>query len=108
VGHAIELCSSLKISHGSAVAMGMVVVTRIAVELGLCPSEHLDELTAILRSEGLPTRCEYSASELANAACADKKRSGDAVSLILPYGIGNCKTFKVSVDELTDLIAKGI
>ena len=108
VGHAIELCSDLKVSHGSAVAIGMVIVTRISSRLGLCSSSELDELIAVLKAEGLPTACEYSAQELAHFATADKKRSGGTVSMILPYGIGNCKPLKVSVDELADFIAKGL
>ncbi len=108
VGHAIELCSRLAISHGSAVAIGMVIVTRIAVRLGLCPASELDELIAALKAEGLPTECSFSAEELAAVATADKKRSGDSISMIIPYGIGNCKPMKISVNELSTFIAKGL
>ena len=75
-GHAIEACSNLTISHGSAVAMGMVLATRAAVRLGLCPAEDLEALISLLRSLGLPTECPYSAEELTSAALSDKKRSG--------------------------------
>lgn len=108
VGHAIELCSDFEISHGSAVAIGMVIVTKIAVRLGICPSTELDELIAILKAEGLPTQCGFSADELASVATADKKRSGDSISMIIPYGIGNCRPMKVCVDELTSFIEKGL
>lgn len=108
VGHAIELCSNLEISHGSAVAIGMVIVTRIAVKLGICPKEHLDELIALLREESLPTACSFSAEELAEVASADKKRSGASLNVILPYGIGNCKAMKIPVDELCEFIKKGL
>ena len=108
IGHAIELCSNLTISHGSAVAIGTVIVTKIAIHLGLCRSEELDEVVSLLRSAGLPTECQYSASELASVATADKKRSGDSINLILPYGIGNCKLHKIKVCELEGLIEKGL
>lgn len=108
VGHAIELCSDLEVSHGSAVAIGMVIVTRMAVKLGLCPEDDLCELITALKAEGLPTECSFGANELASVATADKKRSGDSISLIVPYGIGNSKPMKVSVNQLSELIAKGL
>ena len=108
VGHAIEAYSNFEISHGSAVAIGMVVVTRIAVALDLCKSSELDELIFILKSNGLPTNCPYSAMVLAEIATVDKKRSGDAISFVVPYGIGNCQLMKISVDELVSFISKGL
>ncbi|MBE6593249.1 MAG: 3-dehydroquinate synthase [Ruminococcaceae bacterium] len=108
VGHAIELCSNLKISHGSAVAIGTVLVTKMAVALGICPEEDLYLIEDMLKTEGLPTRCDFSAEELAALATADKKRSGDTITLIVPYGIGNCKPLKISVNELVSYIKKGL
>ncbi len=108
VGHAIELCSDFEISHGSAVAIGMVIVTRIAASLGICPENELDELIALLKAEGLPTQCGFSAEALALAASADKKRSGDSISMIIPYGIGNCKPMEISINDLASFIEKGL
>ncbi len=108
VGHAIELCSDLSISHGSAVSIGMVLVMRAAIEMGICPESDLDELTTLLKKHALPIRCPYTADELATVATADKKRAGDTISLVLPYGIGNSRLYKLPVSELTDFIAKGL
>ena len=108
IGHAIELCSDLSVSHGSAVAIGTVIATRIAISLGLCPANELDEIITILKNANLPTECPYTASELVSVATADKKRSGNSINLILPYGIGNCKLHKVAIDELEAIIEKGL
>ena len=108
IGHAIELCSDLTISHGSAVAIGTVVVAKIAVSLGICPADDLSEIIGLLKSEGLPTECRFSAKELANIASADKKRASESITLILPYGIGDCKPFKIAVNELENYIQKGL
>ena len=108
VGHAIEISSAFEISHGSAVAIGMVIVTRIAVKLGLCPKSELDELIDILEAEKLPTKCNFTAEELTRIATADKKRNGSYINMIIPYGIGNSKVMKISVDDLCDFIAKGL
>ncbi len=107
-GHAIEALSAFQISHGSAVSIGMVIVTRIAVSLGVCPEGELDELIAMLKAEGLPTVCPYSAEQMAAIATADKKRLGDTISFIIPHSIGNCKPMKVAVSNLSEFIAKGL
>lgn len=108
IGHAIELCSHMEISHGSAVAMGMVIVTRAAVNMGLCPREDLDELISLLCAAHLPVSCPFGADELARAASADKKRSGEMITLIVPYGIGKSRLQKIPVQDLAEWIRKGL
>ena len=108
VGHAIEDCSDFKISHGSAVAIGMMIVMRAAVSMGICKDTELSRLKKVLEGVGLPTKTEFSAKELTNVALADKKRSGSTINLVLPYSIGDSRLFKISVDELEGFIEKGL
>ena len=108
IGHAIELCSGLTVSHGSAVAIGTVIITRASVALGYTSEDELSQIISLFKSAGLPTDCPYSAEELFSAATADKKREGDSITLILPYGIGNCKPYKLPVNELCEFIRKGL
>lgn len=108
VGHAIELCSHMEISHGSAVAMGMVIITRAAVRMGLCPEEDLRELIDLLRANHLPVTCPFGAEQLAEAASADKKRAGGSITLVVPFGIGDSRLQKVPVEELILWIRKGL
>lgn len=108
VGHAIEVCSDLSISHGSAVAIGMVIVTRAAVKMGLCPADDLNTLIKLLQKEGLPTECSFSPSQLVLVATADKKRKGDSITLVVPYSIGNTKLMKLPLSELEEFIEKGL
>ena len=86
----------------------MVVMMRAAVRMGLCPSADLDALLARLSAEGLPTECPYGARELCAAASADKKCSGSQITLVVPYGIGDCRLMKIGVDELEAFFAKGL
>ncbi|MBR0449830.1 MAG: 3-dehydroquinate synthase, partial [Clostridia bacterium] len=83
-GHAVELCSDFTVSHGSAVAIGTVIATKIAYSLKLCSKLELDETVALISAQGLPTKSPYSASQLAKIATADKKRSGDSISFVIP------------------------
>ena len=48
--HSIEVLSHFKISHGSAVSIGMVIIMRAAVSLGLCNESELDDLTSMLKA----------------------------------------------------------
>lgn len=108
VGHAIELCSNFKISHGSAVAIGTVVVMKAAVSLEICPGGDLLKTVSLLSSLGLPTECPYPADRLARAASSDKKRAGSKITLIVPYGIGNCKPMEINVEKLESFIRRGL
>lgn len=108
VGHAIEACSGLTVSHGNAVAIGMVIVTRAAVNMGICPKSDLDSLIAILEKEALPTSCDFTAEELAAIATSDKKRKGDSITLVVPHSIGDTRLMKMPIAKLTDFIRKGL
>ncbi len=108
IGHAIEACSDLTISHGSAVAIGTVIATRAAVKMGLCEKRELDLIIDLLKKEKLPTSCEFTAEQLASVATADKKRKGDSITLVVPYAIGDTRLLKLAIDDLCDFIAKGL
>lgn len=99
-GHAIEKSSNFTISHGKAVAIGMVIITRAAVNLGLCKKEVLDKLLSILDSYSLPTKTSFSINELYKAALSDKKISCKEINLVVPQKIGECIIKKIPVDDL--------
>lgn len=106
--HSIEALSGYEISHGSAVAIGMAIISRAANKMGLCPDADLREILDILTSYGLPTQTEFDAHALAEVALSDKKRSGNSISLILPFSIGNTQIYKASVDELEGIFKMGL
>jgi 3-dehydroquinate synthase len=81
---------------------------RAAVAMGLCPADDLDALISLLRAHALPIDCPYTAESLAAVATADKKRAGDTISLVIPYGIGDSRLYKLPVSALADFIAKGL
>ncbi len=95
-GHAIEACSNLTVLHGFAVGVGMLMAAAVA----LCPDDMILRLAACLRKNGLPTRCDYPAAALAEAALSDKKRSGGAITLVLPRAVGRCELKKIDVAAL--------
>ena len=108
VGHAIEACSEFSISHGSAVAMGMVIITRAAVNRGICGAETLTALIALLEKYGLPTECPFTTEQLYAVALSDKKRAGGTITLVVPYGVADSRLVTVPVDALEGYIRAGL
>ncbi|MBR5247124.1 MAG: 3-dehydroquinate synthase [Clostridia bacterium] len=108
IGHAIEKCSNLTISHGNAVAIGMVIATKGAYEVGMSEEDFSDVILPILEKNNLPTTCDFSADELYKASLSDKKRSFDTISLIVPEELGLCKIMKLPVEDLQNFIEKGM
>lgn len=108
VGHAIEKCSGYKIPHGSAVAVGMVIISRAAYKCSFCGENYADIIVSLNKKYSLPVSTDFSASELSSAAMADKKRSGDKIKLIIPEALGNCVIKSVPTSELEKIIGEGL
>ena len=104
LGHGIEKHSDYSITHGSAVAIGMVIASRGAFRMGLCDEGcHLDIVDAVRRFE-LPYSTDISPEALIEAAYFDKKRSGRCIKLILPEMIGKCVARSFSMNELETFV----
>lgn len=101
-GHAVEKCSNFKISHGQAVAIGMVKMSRLAAAKNICPAEVVLRLEKLLTSLGLPTECDIAEELLLDAMLSDKKRSGNELKLVLPRKLGECFLLPVKVAEIAE------
>lgn len=108
VGHAVEACSDYLVSHGSAVAIGMVVIARAAVKLGLTAPDTAEAITALIRDTGLPAATDFTAAALARAAYSDKKRRGGMITLVIPSSIGQATLRDVPASELEHIIGLGL
>jgi len=108
LGHAIEKCSNYEISHGHAVAIGMLCISRAAYEFGLSPKSCYVKIEQALKQHGFVLTCDYSAEELYEAALIDKKRTGNFITLILPDKIGSCRLEKVDITLFREFVRKGI
>lgn len=107
-GHAIEKCANFSISHGHAVAIGTVLIARAAEKLGWCETPCADRIAAVFRRNGLPVTTHYTASELAAAALADKKRAGGSITLVIPEKIGACTLKTIPVEQLEGVFSAGL
>lgn len=108
IGHAIEKVSNFEVSHGHAVAIGMVIAARIAEKTNFATEPCVDRIMKALKNNALLTECKYTAHELVSAALADKKRSGGNITLILPRQIGCCAQMTIPVSMLEETMALGL
>ena len=106
-GHAIERLSDFSISHGEAVAIGMLLAAKGAVAMGLCTPDVPIHMEKMLQRYSLPIRCPYGAEAMAEAALADKKRRGGEITLVLPKKLGESVLVPMPVTALADFFAAG-
>lgn len=105
LGHAVEKCSDYAVTHGHAVAIGMVAAAKTAVRLGLCDAAVGERVYALLTRLGLPTKTDIAVETLASVMRSDKKAAGDAITLVLPAKIGECVLHPVPLASLETVFA---
>lgn len=106
--HSIEKLSEYKISHGKAVATGMVIIANGAYRCGLSDINIAKDISALNSKYNLPSFTDFSANSLAKTALLDKKRSSDIITLVIPKELGNAVLVKKSTDILKELAEKGL
>ena len=105
LGHAIEKIYDFKgISHGMAVAIGMVLISKAGEKAGITKQGTAGKIADLCLKYGLPTTDSASFEEMAQAAAGDKKTSGSSINLVLLNKIGDSYTKKIKLDELLDFI----
>lgn len=92
IGHAIELSVDYRLTHGEAIAIGMIAATRLAVRLEVCPHSFLERLQPLIERAGLPTYFPEHPGlfdQIVKAMQLDKKfRDGKNV-FVLPTEVGS-------------------
>lgn len=89
--NAIEPISRHRISHGEAVALGMVASTHLSRLLGYCSEELTERIEVVLDSTGLPTRIpgDLDPEQLFMAMRSDKKKKAGRLHYVLIREIGD-------------------
>lgn len=106
LGHALEAQSHFRLSHGRAVAAGMMLVTRAAERKGLTAPGTAEDIAALLRRYGLPDGDGTPPEEYLPYAALDKKRAGDSLSLVLLHRIGDGYIHPIPADSLPAFVAE--
>lgn len=108
IGHGVEACSNFSISHGKAVAVGMIIVSKAGYACNITKKQTKDQIEQILLRFGLPTGTSYTSKELYTYALSDKKRAKDSINLIIPETIGSCICKKMPISQLESFIQAGL
>ena len=91
VAHALERATDYGIPHGEAVAIGLVLETRVAERMGIARAGTAAQITALLHALGLPTTVPtgLDRSRIAEAMQADKKNRDGVVhaALVASFGV---------------------
>ena len=93
IGHAIETAGDFKrYTHGEAIALGMLVATRLSQELNLTDTATMQRIESLIKTMGLPCKIkDIAPSAIINAHYYDKKFIGPKNRFVLIKGIGETK-----------------
>ncbi len=89
VGHGIETASDFSLSHGEAIAVGMLAEARISNKMGILKQAELMRLENLILKAGLPTKPPgVSLERVIQAIGHDKKIVAGKIKFVLPKSIG--------------------
>lgn len=90
IGHAVEADSRYQLAHGSAVAIGMVAASRLAVAKGMFAADQAARLQDLIEAFGLPTAIPATTQpdQLLSYLLTDKKTVAGRPFFVLPTAIG--------------------
>lgn len=105
LGHAIEKLNDFSgITHGMAVAIGMVMISLAGEKHKITPEGTTEKIAALCEKYGLPVSTRLSVHKIAEAAKGDKKTAGGSINLVLLNSIGDSFIKKTALDDLEDFI----
>lgn len=107
IGHAVEKCSNYEsFTHGEAVGIGMLLLTRQTERLGLTENGTATAIYDVLKKYNLPVNADYGNEELLKAAGMDKKKSGSSITLVILKNIGTSFLQKTNWQDLPEYIKR--
>ena len=96
------------VTHGEAVAMGLVLAARLADRYYRNDRNETTALEAKISNDlwdcDIPCYCPYSIEEMAETMKKDKKAEGNMIHFVLPKSVGEVETVELTVDEVCRLM----
>ena len=96
------------VTHGEAVAMGLVLAARLADRYYRNDSNETTALESKISNDlwdcDIPCYCPYSIEEMAETMKKDKKAEGDMIHFVLPKSIGEVETVGLTLEEVCRLM----
>ena len=106
IGHLIEQDSKFNLSHGEAVAIGMIYELELSKKHFGLPQEVIDLYLSYLEKLDFRKSYEFENSNdyLLEILKDDKKSKSDSVDIVLLSGISQPNLISISFDELIEVI----
>lgn len=109
VGHAIEYVSDYNISHGTAVALGLLVAIKLSEEKLNFPKYIYNSLIQIYKKLNLPTTYKVDNYRLFLYAINRDKKKEENINFVLLENIGKYKIkVKITESEIVDALKNSI
>jgi len=110
VGHALEAAARLKeLSHGEAVAVGMVAASRISEQAGMLDRSNVQSIENMLLKFGLPTYCQgINPDDLIKTIRFDKKTTLGETGWVLLKDIGKGVVNQAVADNIVRKVLREI
>jgi 3-dehydroquinate synthetase len=116
--HAIETLAQMDgaerfngegVTHGEAVAMGLVLASKLADRYFRNdrndPTALEGQMSNDLWDSNVPCYCPYSIEEMADVMKKDKKAEGGKVHFVLPKAVGDVEVVDLTIEEVCRLMA---
>ncbi len=105
--HGIEKLSEYKIPHGRAVAMGLEIILGASLKHGYLDNDSYQSLKSTVQKclKARSSNLTFSIQDIASACLADKKRSGENITLVMVYGVGDVRLVQVKVKQLKEYLS---
>ena len=101
IGHGIEAALNYEtLTHGEAVAWGMIAANAIAVRRGVLPESERRRIDAGVRAYAPAPLPRLDPNAILAATEHDKKNTGSARIMVLPERVGHCTVTEVTDDDV--------
>jgi 3-dehydroquinate synthase len=100
LGHAIE--NLYQLSHGQAIAIGMVTASLISEEF--TTFKDTERIITTLKKYGLPTQIDFDRKEVMEVLKMDKKKVKDSMNYVLLNKIGQAVVKTIPIVQLDKLL----
>ena len=106
LGHAIEAATKGKVSHGSAVSIGICFSARFSYCLGVLKKKEMDQIINMIISFGLPTELPkgVSKAKILSAIKKDKKKGQKQIEFVLIKDIGKVILKKLDIKIIGEAV----
>lgn len=96
IGHALERLHDYQMSHGEAVAIGIVTESYLAYLLGFCELETVERVRKIFLKYALPMRLyrHFTIQSVLEALILDKKSFNGLPRFVIIHGVGSVLDFE--------------